>query len=61
MDETDVECPYCGESFIALVDWSEGETSYIQDCEVCCQPIRFHLNPGLDGADGQLTVEAEDQ
>jgi transcription elongation factor Elf1 len=60
MDETNVECPYCGESFVALVDWSEGETSYIQDCEVCCQPIVFRLHPGLNGAPGTVSVQAED-
>lgn len=59
MDEHPVECPYCGEVFDALVDWSEGETSYIQDCEVCCQPIRFHLEPGPNGEAGELSLTPE--
>ena len=25
-----------------LLDLSAGEQTYIEDCEVCCQPIRIH-------------------
>jgi hypothetical protein len=38
-----VQCPYCGESFDTVVDPSSGSTSYIEDCQVCCQPIEFNL------------------
>lgn len=38
-----VACPYCGESFEAVVDASEGDAEYIQDCEICCHPIRFRV------------------
>ena len=38
-----VQCPYCGESFDTVVDLSSGSTSYIEDCQVCCQPIEFSL------------------
>ena len=38
-----VQCPYCGESFDTVVDLSCGSTSYIEDCQVCCQPIEFSL------------------
>ncbi len=36
-----VECPYCGERFEAVIDCSESEQSYIEDCWVCCRPISF--------------------
>ncbi|MCH1521871.1 MAG: CPXCG motif-containing cysteine-rich protein, partial [Arenicellales bacterium] len=41
LEEHLVECPYCGEAFTALVEPSEHEAEYIEDCEVCCQPIVF--------------------
>lgn len=32
-------CPYCGEYISALLDLSVREQNYIEDCEVCCNPI----------------------
>jgi len=35
-------CPYCGEKISMLLDLSENDSqSYIEDCEVCCQPIQI--------------------
>lgn len=44
-----VQCPYCGESFETGIDLSSGSTSYIEDCQVCCQPIEFTLDVEDDG------------
>jgi len=38
-----VECPYCGESFETPVDTSSGSAGYVEDCQICCQPIEFRL------------------
>jgi Cysteine-rich CPXCG len=38
-----VECPYCGESFETPVDTSSGSARYVEDCQICCQPIEFSL------------------
>jgi Cysteine-rich CPXCG len=38
-----VECPYCGESFETPVDTSSGSARYVEDCQICCQPIEFNL------------------
>ncbi len=38
-----VGCPYCGESFETAVDTSSGSASYVEDCQICCQPIDFRL------------------
>ena len=32
-------CPHCGERISMLLDLSAGSQSYIEDCEVCCNPI----------------------
>jgi hypothetical protein len=34
-----ISCPYCGEDFGSSVDLSSGSCSYVEDCQVCCQPI----------------------
>jgi hypothetical protein len=38
-----VECPYCGENFETSIDPSSGSARYVEDCQVCCQPIEFSL------------------
>jgi hypothetical protein len=38
----DVTCPYCGEPIDTWPDPGGGERQeYIEDCSVCCRPIRF--------------------
>jgi transcription elongation factor Elf1 len=32
-------CPYCWESITMLLDLSAENQSYVEDCEVCCNPI----------------------
>jgi hypothetical protein len=51
-----VQCPYCGERFETLLDLSAGSASYIEDCQVCCQPIDFRLQVDQDG--GLVKLEA---
>ena len=51
-----VQCPYCGESFGTTVDLSAGSFRYVEDCQVCCQPIELAGEVGEDG--GLLGVTA---
>jgi len=32
-------CPYCGEEISMVLDLSVRRQTYIEDCEVCCNPI----------------------
>lgn len=65
LDEYHTHCPYCGESISLLIDASAlsdsfHDTSYIEDCEVCCRPIR--VTPSITENDGMtiaLTHENE--
>ncbi|HNM49191.1 MAG TPA: CPXCG motif-containing cysteine-rich protein, partial [Candidatus Obscuribacter sp.] len=41
VEYSDFECPYCWENISMLLDLSGGAQSYIEDCEVCCNPIRI--------------------
>lgn len=59
LEEVEVECPYCGERFTALVDTSEGDAEYVQDCEVCCAPILFTVRVDPTAAGATVTTERE--
>ena len=39
--EKSIICPYCGETIEVLIDPSDQDQQYIEDCQVCCQPITF--------------------
>jgi Cysteine-rich CPXCG len=55
-----VQCPYCGEPFDTVVDFSAGSTSYIEDCAICCRPIEFRLEVADEGTGAALTVGRSD-
>jgi len=38
--ERRISCPFCAESMFILLDLSAGDQSYIEDCQVCCQPMQ---------------------
>jgi hypothetical protein len=45
-----VRCPYCGERLTTRVDLTAEEPVYVEDCEVCCRPIEFHIEREAGGA-----------
>jgi hypothetical protein len=55
-----VQCPYCGESFQTLADYSAGEATYIEDCQICCQPIELNLTVDANGALASLEARRLD-
>lgn len=38
------QCPHCWEEISFLLDTSENHLNYIEDCEVCCNPIEVSVN-----------------
>ncbi|MCH2214034.1 MAG: CPXCG motif-containing cysteine-rich protein [Flavobacteriales bacterium] len=44
MEEQFFTCPYCFEHISMLIDLSQGHQVYIEDCEVCCNPIEVRVN-----------------
>jgi len=34
-------CPYCWQEVSMVLDLSVSDQTYIEDCEVCCRPIRI--------------------
>lgn len=43
MIEHSFQCPYCWEQITMLLDSSVGRQTYIEDCEICCNPIELVL------------------
>ena len=42
LEETFFTCPHCWEQVSILVDKSAGGTQrFVEDCEVCCNPLSF--------------------
>jgi hypothetical protein len=58
-EEVEIECPYCGERIIILVDSSAGSQEYIEDCQVCCRPITIYLTINEDDQP-QVEVRRDD-
>ena len=46
----DIACPYCAETILVRVDLSAGSQSYVEDCQVCCQPILLTVSVADDGS-----------
>lgn len=44
-----LSCPYCWERYETQVDLSAGSCSYVEDCQVCCQPIQLSCEIDDDG------------
>lgn len=55
-EETEVDCPFCGEGITLLIDPSEARQTYIEDCSVCCHPIQLTI---LCENGSVVTVEAD--
>jgi hypothetical protein len=43
--EKHFKCPYCFEKISMLIDTSaDGHQTYVEDCEVCCNPIQLDFD-----------------
>jgi len=60
LSEMVVDCPYCGEAFSALIDYSAGSQRYVEDCEVCCRPIDFQVEVDDMGELAGVSVYRDD-
>lgn len=57
--DTEVTCPYCGESVPISIDRAGGEVQeYVEDCSICCRPWKVHVTLTRGGgADVHLEEE----
>ena len=44
MHEYFFQCPYCWEDISMLIDTSQTHQKYIEDCEICCNPIELTVS-----------------
>jgi len=54
-DVVEIQCPYCFEAVELLLD-PEDRGELVQDCEVCCNPLRIQVLRAADGSP-RTTVE----
>jgi len=54
LSEVQIDCPYCGERFVSLVDTSIEQQEYVEDCQICCSPIVFEVK--IDTISDEITV-----
>ena len=59
-NELEYLCPYCGEKLFLEVDLSGGpRQQFIQDCEVCCHPVKIRLEL-KEGEVSSFSAESSD-
>ena len=57
-EEAQITCPFCWETLSILLDLSIPEQDYIEDCQVCCRPIRIRYT-SVDGVLASLEAEQD--
>jgi hypothetical protein len=57
----DISCPYCGEMNTTRLDLSAGSQTYVEDCQVCCQPMQLAVRVAEDGSLEEVTAERMDR
>ena len=60
LETTEIQCPYCWQIFEIVVDLSEPQQEYIEDCYVCCRPIHLHIHVEEFGGVSVESVSEED-
>ncbi|MBM6550419.1 CPXCG motif-containing cysteine-rich protein [Marinomonas ostreistagni] len=60
LQSTYVGCPYCGESIEVVIEVLDESYEYIEDCQVCCRPIVFHVEISWSG-EPTLSVRSENE
>lgn len=59
MESTWYRCAYCGERIETAADGGQpSDTSYLEDCQVCCRPNRLTVHFRSDGT-AELSAEAD--
>jgi transcription elongation factor Elf1 len=44
-EDRTIQCPYCGESMDVFINMTISDPQeYVEDCQVCCQPILMRVN-----------------
>ena len=59
-DTVEYTCAFCGEPNMTFVDFSAGmQQSYVEDCQVCCQPNVLYIHIDEETLDVEISSEPE--
>mgnify|MGYP000582286071 CR=1 FL=1 len=59
-NDAEYTCAYCGETISTFVDISGGsQQSYVEDCQVCCQPNVLYIEIDEETLDISISSEPE--
>jgi hypothetical protein len=58
---TELQCPYCGETSGSVIDLTDRSRTYIEDCQVCCQPMQVNLRVDRAGRLRQVSTGRLDE
>lgn len=53
----ELQCPWCGEVYGTQVDLTDRSRVYIEDCQVCCQPMQITITTNDRGELGDVRAE----
>lgn len=56
----ELQCPWCGEVYGSAIDLTDHSRQYIEDCQVCCQPIEVSLEVSDAGVLLSATTSRQD-
>jgi hypothetical protein len=55
-------CPYCGEWIDVYVDLGGArKQDYIEDCSVCCRPIRMRITTNYETGESEIVANSDDE
>ncbi|SEA50864.1 MAG: CPXCG motif-containing cysteine-rich protein [Candidatus Thiothrix putei] len=57
LTHTDITCPYCHSASPIEIDIIAGSQDYIEDCQVCCNPIQLSIEIDADGEVTRIDVQ----
>jgi hypothetical protein len=60
LEPVNLQCPYCGEPIELLIDYSEQQQQYIEDCQVCCRPINVTVDIDDNGVPNVMATTEND-
>ncbi|WP_417614441.1 CPXCG motif-containing cysteine-rich protein [Oceanisphaera sp.] len=56
-----IQCPHCGHNTNIVVDASEGDQNYYEDCSACCNSIHLTIVRNELTDQVELSVDADDE
>jgi len=60
LEPVTLTCPYCSQPVETTVDLYAGSAEYVEDCQICCHPMRVQVSVAGDGSLGAVQASRED-